>query len=303
MKIYTKTGDDGTTGLVGGSRVSKADPRIECYGTVDELNAAIGLAAVNASPELLEALRQVQANLFVIGSHLASPPDSPHRASLPKLDEAIVERLEKAIDATTARLPALVSSGWPAKSRAILPTSNPATQTERVWAPILAYLLLRALPDNIDGNSLDLPALFDRLHLRRALADIFASFGLEGEARWQAAAQVRLLLTSAAAAPHAIQTPALFHDPDARWLAGVHDSGGITYFNKEQFEELTTWLQLPALMNLARHGNKEPADLASRMAHLDSSVAAAYTAARVSGYRLTEYLTPVPTPKLEPTTR
>jgi len=213
-----------------------------------------------------------------------------------------VDSLRKLL-ALSARLPALVSSGWPAKSRAILPTSNPATQTERVWAPILAYLLLRALPDNIDGNSLDLPALFDRLHLRRALADIFASFGLEGEARWQAAAQVRLLLTSAAAAPHAIQTPALFHDPDARWLAGVHDSGGITYFNKEQFEELTTWLQLPALMNLARHGNKEPADLASRMAHLDSSVAAAYTAARVSGYRLTEYLTPVPTPKLEPTTR
>ena len=107
MKIYTKTGDDGTTGLVGGARVSKADPSIECYGTVDELNAAIGLAAVNASPALLEALRQVQADLFVIGSHLATPPDNPHRASLPKLDEAMVQKMEKAIDATTARLPAL----------------------------------------------------------------------------------------------------------------------------------------------------------------------------------------------------
>jgi cob(I)alamin adenosyltransferase len=107
MKIYTKTGDDGTTGLVGGSRVSKSDPLIECYGTVDELNAAIGLAAVNARSELLDELRWVQAELFVIGSHLATPPKSPHRASLPKLDEAMVERLEKAIDATSAQLPAL----------------------------------------------------------------------------------------------------------------------------------------------------------------------------------------------------
>jgi len=107
MKIYTKTGDDGTTGLVGGSRVSKADPLIECYGTVDELNATIGLAAVNAPPALLAELRQVQADLFVIGSHLATPTASPHRASLPKLDGAIVERLEQAIDATTAHLPAL----------------------------------------------------------------------------------------------------------------------------------------------------------------------------------------------------
>src|SRR5689334_8945983 len=94
MKIYTTTGDDGTTGLVGGSRVSKADRLIECYGTVDELNAAIGLAAVNAPSELLDELRRVQADLFVIGSHLATPPGSPHRQSLPKLDEAMVERLE-----------------------------------------------------------------------------------------------------------------------------------------------------------------------------------------------------------------
>jgi len=107
MKIYTKTGDNGTTGLVGGSRVSKADRLIECYGTVDELNAAIGLAAVNAPSELLDDIRRVQADLFVIGSHLATPPGSPHRQSLPKLDEAMVERLEKAIDAATAHLPPL----------------------------------------------------------------------------------------------------------------------------------------------------------------------------------------------------
>jgi cob(I)alamin adenosyltransferase len=109
MKIYTKTGDDGTTGLVGGRRVSKCDPLIECYGTVDELNAAIGLAAVGASLELLEELRRVQADLFVIGSHLATPVESPHRGALPKLEEGMVERLEKGIDATTGKLPGLAN--------------------------------------------------------------------------------------------------------------------------------------------------------------------------------------------------
>ena len=107
MKIYTKTGDDGSTGLVGGGRVSKGDARIECYGTVDELNAAIGLAAVVAPADFLEELRMIQSDLFTIGSHLATPPESPLRASLPALDEAIVGRLESRIDRTTAALPPL----------------------------------------------------------------------------------------------------------------------------------------------------------------------------------------------------
>ncbi len=101
MKIYTKTGDDGTTGLFGGGRVSKADARIDCYGTIDELNAALGLAAVSATgawQELLPKLRQVQNELFVIGSHLATPADSPHRSRLPALDEEMIVRLEKEID-------------------------------------------------------------------------------------------------------------------------------------------------------------------------------------------------------------
>jgi cob(I)alamin adenosyltransferase len=107
MKIYTKTGDDGTTGLVGGIRVAKSDPRIECYGTVDELSAAIGLAAINAAAPLLDQLRETQSDLFVIGSHLATPDDSPHRNSLPPLDDAMVTRLENQIDATTTQLPPL----------------------------------------------------------------------------------------------------------------------------------------------------------------------------------------------------
>lgn len=109
MKIYTKTGDDGSTGLIGGSRVRKSDLRLECYGTVDELNATVGLAIVVAQPaaDMTLMLQEVQSDLFVAGSHLATPEDSPHRQSLPALDEAIISRLEMQIDLAVAKLPPL----------------------------------------------------------------------------------------------------------------------------------------------------------------------------------------------------
>ena len=105
MKIYTKTGDDGSTGLFGGGRVLKSDPRIECYGTVDELNAALGLAgAVPESAELVKALHAVQCDLFAIGSHLATPEDNRNRSALPPLDEGLPARLESEIDTAEAQL-------------------------------------------------------------------------------------------------------------------------------------------------------------------------------------------------------
>src|SRR5687767_3234093 len=116
MKIYTRTGDEGTTGLVGGRRVPKSDARIDCYGTVDELNAALGLAAAalasgaSPDPSLVERLREVQADLFVIGAHLATPPDerAGQAASLPAPpDEGMVVRLEREIDSAESRLPPL----------------------------------------------------------------------------------------------------------------------------------------------------------------------------------------------------
>jgi cob(I)alamin adenosyltransferase len=106
MKIYTKTGDDGTTGLIGGERVSKSDRRIECTGSIDELNASLGWAAVTAKKDLLEKLRLVQNELFVLGSHLATPQGNPP-ASLPPLEEAGISRLEMEIDLAETQLPPL----------------------------------------------------------------------------------------------------------------------------------------------------------------------------------------------------
>lgn len=105
MKIYTKTGDDGTTGLIGGSRVRKSDVRIECYGTADELNSALGLAAVNAPGDLSALIQEIQHDLFVIGSHLATPDNEPGAGKwLPPLDETMVARLEMQIDTAETQL-------------------------------------------------------------------------------------------------------------------------------------------------------------------------------------------------------
>ena len=107
MKIYTKTGDDGSTGLIGGERVRKSDRRIDCFGTIDELNAMLGWASVVAADELLGSLRQIQNDLFVIGSHLALPEhDAPKNQWLPSLDESMITRLEMQIDTSEQRLPA-----------------------------------------------------------------------------------------------------------------------------------------------------------------------------------------------------
>ncbi|MEQ6117954.1 cob(I)yrinic acid a,c-diamide adenosyltransferase [Reichenbachiella sp. MALMAid0571] len=107
MKIYTKTGDKGTTGLLGGSRVSKGHLRIETYGTVDELNSYIGLlrdqeVLVLKSEELIE----IQNNLFVIGSSLASEATKA-KVNIPKLNEYSVSELERAIDSMDEELPVM----------------------------------------------------------------------------------------------------------------------------------------------------------------------------------------------------
>jgi cob(I)alamin adenosyltransferase len=107
MKIYTKTGDDGTTGLIGGERAPKCDLRIECIGRVDELNAAVGLACVVAGAELAAMLRETQNDLFVIGSHLAVGAGKRVPSHLPPVSEEIVSRLEKQIDAADEALPKL----------------------------------------------------------------------------------------------------------------------------------------------------------------------------------------------------
>lgn len=105
MKIYTKTGDDGTTGLIGGARVGKDDLRIECYGTIDELNATIGLCASISDESLKAWFTPVMNELFVIGAHLATPGDQKNTSGwMPPLTQAMVDRLEQQIDSAEKQL-------------------------------------------------------------------------------------------------------------------------------------------------------------------------------------------------------
>jgi cob(I)alamin adenosyltransferase len=112
LRIYTRTGDQGTTGLFGGGRVDKHHPRVEAYGDVDELNAALGLArSIEMMPRIDEVLVPVQRDLFAIGALLATPDHAKMREQLEKarIDEERIAQLERAIDDGEAELEPLRS--------------------------------------------------------------------------------------------------------------------------------------------------------------------------------------------------
>jgi cob(I)alamin adenosyltransferase len=112
-RVYTKGGDKGETSLIGGDRVAKDDPRLDCYGTVDEVNATLGLVTValatsQAGPHLAPIIVRVQNELFNLGAELATP-EADRRAKLPRIEQRHVDALERDIDAVNDDLPALTS--------------------------------------------------------------------------------------------------------------------------------------------------------------------------------------------------
>jgi cob(I)alamin adenosyltransferase len=121
-RVYTRGGDKGETSLIGGERVSKASDRIECYGTVDETNATIGLViealgASPAGPHLVPILRRVQNELFNLGAELAAG-NAETREKLPRIEQRHIDGLERDIDGVNDDLPPLKSfvlpgGGWP----------------------------------------------------------------------------------------------------------------------------------------------------------------------------------------------
>ena len=124
-RVYTRTGDKGETGLVGGKRVPKDSPRIEAYGTVDELNSIVGLARVfneerikegEAHRFLDQVLRDIQEELFNLGSELATPPDSRHKEAN-TIGEEQVKGIEEIIDECQKTLEPLKSFILPGGGR------------------------------------------------------------------------------------------------------------------------------------------------------------------------------------------
>lgn len=116
--VYTRTGDKGKTSLVGGKRVSKADPRIESYGTVDELNSFIGLLAVELTEEEdLEFLKFVQHKLFNIGSYLATDQENTELNIESQVTDESIRRIEREIDRIDENLPRMTNFVLPGGSR------------------------------------------------------------------------------------------------------------------------------------------------------------------------------------------
>ncbi|MDP2037370.1 MAG: cob(I)yrinic acid a,c-diamide adenosyltransferase [Ignavibacteria bacterium] len=119
MKIYTKTGDNGETSLFGGKRVRKDNPRISAYGTVDELNAVLGIVVTEVKDEELNSvLQSLQNELFVLGSDLATPADKGNKGFvIPRIVKENCVRLEMLIDKYDAKLPELKNFILPGGSK------------------------------------------------------------------------------------------------------------------------------------------------------------------------------------------
>ena len=160
-KIYTKTGDDGTTALGTGERRPKDDLRIEAYGTVDEANAAIGIARTELSADFAELdgmLAAIQNDLFDLGAELATPPTVNEHDGSPKEHEPLrilptqVERVERDIDALNAGLAPLSSFVLPGGSRAAAALHLARTITRR--AERLMVALARREPERVGRPAL-----------------------------------------------------------------------------------------------------------------------------------------------------
>ncbi|HEY5213823.1 MAG TPA: alpha-amylase family glycosyl hydrolase [Acidobacteriaceae bacterium] len=213
---------------------------------------------------------------------------------------------------------ALFPAPWTAAARRMLPSPSPQVTATEMWGPVLAWCALQLLAGAADKEHPETAALdiFDRLRLRKTFAHAFAALGFEGEEAWRVAARIKVLLlanadfgnaqevgSAAKAKPDAMESrttqtaslepskahdekltlaPALWFDPDVRWLCGVHEAEGHAYLIREKYEELLWWLLMPSLLRLA--GDTAPSRVA--VAELSETVAAALATAEAAGYRI-----------------
>lgn len=140
MKIYTRTGDEGETGLFAGGRISKGHARLHAFGTVDELNSVLGIVvALTEQPVVQEAIERVQADLFSIGADLATPLDA-HPKWLVRVSDDMITRLEQEIDGWDAELPPLKNFILPGGGRAgaFLHQARAVCRRAERWIVVLA---------------------------------------------------------------------------------------------------------------------------------------------------------------------
>jgi cob(I)alamin adenosyltransferase len=176
-RIYTRTGDKGSAALATGERRSKADLRFEAIGDVDEANAAIGLARIEAGPELDAILSRVQNDLFDLGADLAVPGDGGRQRSRLRIAATQVARLEAEIDRLNAGLPPLTSFVLPGGAPAAAALHLARTVTRRAERRLVA----------LNGQEPLNPALLayiNRLSDLLFVAARFANHGGAGDVLW-----------------------------------------------------------------------------------------------------------------------
>ena len=149
MKVYTKRGDDGTTGLLYGGRVDKHDLRTTAYGTVDETCSALGLARCELDGDLHDAVLTIQRELFVIGAQLATRAEDWERleVGVSRVDDAMVDALDARIDACVARHPLPTAFVVPGGNRAAAALDLARTVCRRAERHVGAMQRAGLLPD------------------------------------------------------------------------------------------------------------------------------------------------------------
>jgi hypothetical protein len=212
---------------------------------------------------------------------------------------------------------ALFPAPWTAAARRVLPSPSPQFTATAMWGPVLAWNVLQLLAESIDAQNPERVALdlFDRLRLRAPFARAFADLGFEGEEGWRVAARIKVVLLTGAGAgkeydapaevepltsesaeplesespePQMVEeesvslSPALWKDPDVRWLSGVHPAGGHEYLVRESYEELLWWLLMPSLLRLAG----EPVPPAKAVRQMSKTVEEALATAEAANYRI-----------------
>lgn len=206
-------------------------------------------------------------------------PSNGELPALPRTPE--IDAKFRRLVSAAACLPCAESkfaSPWSASTKKVIPNVLEQTAHEgsgQAWAPVLAWLII----DSLAVDPASATALFDQFHLRSALSEVFSSVGVEGENVWRMAARVRLLLAHPAITTAAqLAEDRLWNDPDFRWLTCLSESGGTTYLNKECFEEMVWWLQLPRLL------------AGEDAAAIDALASEAGAAAKAAGYDLSKLL-------------
>lgn len=174
MKIYTKKGDDGTTGLFYGGRVSKADLGPEAYGTVDEATSALGMARAEATGPMAELILSVQRDLFVVGAELATGPDNRSKLEpgTSLTTTSMVDRLEEEIDRIEAEV------GMPTEF--VVPGGNPLAAALDVARTVVRRAERRAVEWR---DSHEVPNTVVVQYLNR-LADLVYMMAREAEGTW-----------------------------------------------------------------------------------------------------------------------